>query len=130
MDCFGGNPVSLLTPSRPFPHVAPAVVTEAPRLDLPRSGKSPCPLPFAAQPRAFIAYGEHRDFALDAASVDALLAQAAVSQRDKDEATSVKKRLVRWVLKLADHLPFLIPHVANERMRLHLRDLRLSLIHI
>ena len=69
-------------------------------------------------------YGEHRDFALDAPSVDALLAQGAVSRRDMDEATAPRKRLVRWILKLADKLPFLIPHVANERMQLHLRDLR------
>ena len=69
-------------------------------------------------------YGEHRDFALDAASVDALVAQGEVTQRDKDEATSWRKRLARGILNLADKLPFLIPHVANERMRLHLRDLR------
>lgn len=69
-------------------------------------------------------YGEHRDFALDAASVDALLAQETLSKADRNEATSARKRLVRWILRLADKLPFLIPHVANERMQLHLRDLR------
>jgi hypothetical protein len=69
-------------------------------------------------------YGEHREFALDAPSVDALLQQAEVSRRDKEEASSLKKRLARWVLRLADKLPFLIPHVATDRMLLHLRDLR------
>ena len=69
-------------------------------------------------------YGEHRDFALDAPSVDALIEQGEVRQRDQDEATGWRKRLARSVLMLADHLPFLIPHVVNDRMRLHLRDLR------
>lgn len=79
---------------------------------------------FEIVPWTYDFYGEHRDFALDAPSIDALLAQATVSQRDKNEATSARKRLLRWILKLADHLPFLIPHVANERMRMHLSDLR------
>ena len=69
-------------------------------------------------------YGEHRDFGLDAASVDALVAQESVNKIDRDEAKSLKRRMTRWVLRLADKLPFLIPYVANERMRLHLRDLR------
>jgi len=69
-------------------------------------------------------YGEHRDFALDKASVDALLEQGELLPVDKREALSFKKRLGRWIFRVADHLPFLIPHVATERMRLHLRDLR------
>lgn len=69
-------------------------------------------------------YGEHRDFALDAASVDALVAQAEVAQRDKDEASSWLRRAGRWLYTLGDLMPFLIPHIANEHMELHLRDLR------
>ncbi len=69
-------------------------------------------------------YGEHRDFALDAAAVDAVVAQPGPSARDLVEATSARRRLLRWLFRLGDLLPFLIPHIATERMALHLRDLR------
>ena len=69
-------------------------------------------------------YGEHRDIALDAASIDAVIGQTEASQRDKDEATSILRRLSRWLFTLGDLMPFLIPHIATERMDLHLRDLR------
>ena len=69
-------------------------------------------------------YGEHRDIGLDAASIDAVIAQTEESQRDKDEATSLMRRLGRWLFTLGDLMPFLIPHLATERMELHLRDLR------
>jgi hypothetical protein len=69
-------------------------------------------------------YGEHRDYSLDAPSVEALLEQAKLTERDVLEATSPMRRLTRWLFTLADKLPFLIPHLATERMRLHLRDLR------
>lgn len=69
-------------------------------------------------------YGEHRDFALDARSVDAVIAQPAATATDIDEATSWRRRASRWLYSLADWLPFLIPHIASERMELHLRDLR------
>lgn len=69
-------------------------------------------------------YGEHRDFELDAASVDATLARTGPSKADRDEAGSWRRRLARWLYTLGDLVPFLIPHIANERMELHLRDLR------
>lgn len=69
-------------------------------------------------------YGEHRDFALDARAVDAVVAQAGPSARDLAEANSTKRRRLRWLFRLGDLLPFLIPHIATERMALHLRDLR------
>ena len=69
-------------------------------------------------------YGEHRDFALDAPSVDALLAQGKLAPRDRQEASTPMRRLARWMFTLADKLPVLIPHIATERVRLHLRDLR------
>jgi len=69
-------------------------------------------------------YGEHRDFALDAAAVDALIAQHGPNALDLAEAMSTKRRLLRWLFRLGDLLPFLIPHIATERMALHLRDLR------
>ena len=68
-------------------------------------------------------YGEHRDFGLDALSVEALIAQTAVTRRDREEASSLRRRLARWIFLLGDRLPFLIPHIATERMELHLRDL-------
>ena len=68
-------------------------------------------------------YGEYRDFALDAASVTDVIEQPGAIRLDIHEATSTIRRLGRWLYTLGDWLPFLIPHVANERMTLHLRDL-------
>lgn len=68
-------------------------------------------------------YGEHRDFALDAAAVIDVVEQPGAQRLDIHEATSLIRRLARWLYTLGDWLPFLIPHVANERMELHLRDL-------
>lgn len=79
---------------------------------------------FEIIPWTYAFYGEHRDYAVDAASVDALIAQGGATERDKDEASSMRRRLVRWVFLLGDRLPILIPHIATERMELHLRDLR------
>ncbi|MDH5454982.1 MAG: hypothetical protein OEY37_02855 [Gammaproteobacteria bacterium] len=69
-------------------------------------------------------YREHRDFSIDAEAVDAVIEQRTASARDVAEATSWKRRLTRWIYTLGDLMPFLIPHVANERMEVHLRDLR------
>ena len=69
-------------------------------------------------------YRAHRDFALDAAAIDAVIEQPAATAQDIAEATSWMRRLTRWIYALGDRLPFLIPHVASERMELHLRDLR------
>lgn len=69
-------------------------------------------------------YGLHRDIRLDAAAIDAVIDQKEASDRDISEATSWRRRLARRIFMIADFLPFLIPHVANERMELHLRDLQ------
>ena len=69
-------------------------------------------------------YGRHRDFELDAASVEDAIAKSAAAERDKEEASSWGRRLGRWLYTLGDLVPFLIPHIASERMELHLRDLR------
>ena len=69
-------------------------------------------------------YRQHRDFGLDATAVDAVVARTEATQRDRDEASSWQRRLGRWLYSLGDRLPFLIPHIATERMELHLRDLR------
>ena len=69
-------------------------------------------------------YGEHRDVELDRASIEQLLRQPAARPEDIAEATTLKRRTVRWLYRAAEHLPFLIPQVADENMQLHLRDLR------
>ncbi len=69
-------------------------------------------------------YGEHRDFALDADAVDALIAQRGPTDDDIERASSWLRHLTRWLYQLGDRMPFLIPHLASERMELHLRDLR------
>jgi hypothetical protein len=69
-------------------------------------------------------YGVHRDIAIDATAIDAVIAQDQATQRDIDEASSWQRRFALWMFGLADLLPFLIRHAANERIELHLRDLR------
>lgn len=69
-------------------------------------------------------YGVHRDIAIDADAIDAVIEQPRATERDIVEATSWKRRFARHAFLAADFLPFLIPHVANERVELHLRDLR------
>jgi len=69
-------------------------------------------------------YGEYRDYEIDAKAVDAVIAQPQATAADIAEVKSWKRRFARRVFQVADMLPFLIPHVANERMALHLRDVR------
>ena len=69
-------------------------------------------------------YGTHRDFELDRAAVDAVVEQGEADEKDIAEATSWSRRLTRWVYRLGDMVPFLIPHVANEKAAVHLRDLQ------
>ncbi|MDH3756487.1 MAG: hypothetical protein OEV10_09605 [Gammaproteobacteria bacterium] len=68
-------------------------------------------------------YREHRDFALDAKSIDDLLNRPDASEQDIVEASSLGKRLLRWLYRVGNLFPFLIPHLASERVELHLRDL-------
>ncbi len=69
-------------------------------------------------------YRQHRDFSIDSAAIEDVICQAGASERDIAEAGSFGRRLTRWIYKLGDRLPFLIPHVASERTEMHLRDLR------
>ena len=69
-------------------------------------------------------YGAHRDKEIDRAAIDAVIEQAEASEKDIVEATAWSRRLTRWIYHLGDLLPFLIPHLATERMEVHLRDLR------
>jgi len=69
-------------------------------------------------------YKTHRDIALDQAAIEAVIQQSCASKEDIAEAASWQRRLARWIFSLADIMPFLIPHIANERLELHMRDLR------
>lgn len=69
-------------------------------------------------------YGEHRDIGLDLRNIDAALARDAPAERDIRDAVHWKRRLMHASYKTGDLLPFLIPRLANERLELHLRDLR------
>ncbi len=69
-------------------------------------------------------YGEHRDIVQDLDAIEAVIRQDKATAEDVAEARALRRRLARWAFTIADVLPFLIPHVANEKMELHLRDLR------
>ncbi len=69
-------------------------------------------------------YREHRDIALDQPAIEAVIQQDRASPLDRAEASSWRRRIARWVFSVADVIPLVIPHIANERLELHLRDLR------
>jgi surfactin synthase thioesterase subunit len=68
-------------------------------------------------------YGVHRDINLDLADIEAIIKKTEASAADKEVATSWKRRFIRSLYRAADHLPFLIPHFANEDVELQIRDL-------
>ena len=69
-------------------------------------------------------YREHRDIALDAAAIDDVILQHEATEDDIREASGWKRRVTVWMYRLSDLLPFLIPHLATEKMAVHIRDLR------
>jgi hypothetical protein len=68
-------------------------------------------------------YGVHHDINLDLADIEAVLKQTEAAAEDKETVTSRKRRFIRSLYRAADHLPFLIPHFADEEVQLQLRDL-------
>lgn len=68
-------------------------------------------------------YGEHRDIGLDAAAIDNVRAQKRPTRADIREASSWSRRALTGLYRLGDLLPFLVPHLASEKIELHLRDL-------
>ncbi len=68
-------------------------------------------------------YEEHRDFALDSDSVDRLLSRPEADERDVAEASAADVDFRRALFRIGNLLPFLIPHFATDRQRLHVRDL-------
>jgi hypothetical protein len=69
-------------------------------------------------------YGEHRDLNLDLAAIDALIQQHSATDEDRAEASSLKRKFLRWIYVVADHFPFLMHPLADENLEIHLRDLR------
>jgi hypothetical protein len=69
-------------------------------------------------------YLKHRDIALDVAGIDAVIEQQQASDADIREASSTKRKATVWLCRLGDLVPFLIPHIASEKMEVHIRDLR------
>jgi hypothetical protein len=68
-------------------------------------------------------YRVHRDIDLDSAAIDAVISLPGPSDADIREASSWQRRALRKLYHLVDRFPFLIPHLANEQIELHLRDL-------
>lgn len=68
-------------------------------------------------------YGEDRPWQLDMASVAALLASPAAGEAERRDAVRPGLRLSRWLFRAGNALPFLVPHFATDRQRLHIRDL-------
>ncbi|MEO1319306.1 MAG: hypothetical protein AAFV30_01860 [Pseudomonadota bacterium] len=84
-----------------------------------------------ANPDAFVRaswtygfYKRYRDIQIDLPGIEALCAQARPSARDVEEATAWKTRLTRWLYLAGDALPFLVASLANDDMRVTLRDVR------
>lgn len=69
-------------------------------------------------------YHEYRDISIDAAAIDAVIEQPEPSPEDIAEASSWKRRMMRWLYSLGDLMPFLIQRIASETVAMHLRDLR------
>lgn len=78
---------------------------------------------FQIVPWTYDFYGEHRDVNLDQQDIDSLLEKRQASDADRAIAISWQRRLLRWLFRTADFLPFTIPKVATEELELHLRDL-------
>jgi hypothetical protein len=69
-------------------------------------------------------YGEHHDIALDRAGIEAVIEARGASDRDRSDAKSLRLRFLKALYWLADELPFNIPPLGNEKLELHLKDLR------
>lgn len=67
-------------------------------------------------------YREHRDIALDIDDIDAVIQKQGASEEDIAIVSSWQRRLARWLFRVADLLPFLIPAIATEEAEIHLRD--------
>lgn len=69
-------------------------------------------------------YGVHHDIELDLPGIDALIEAKGASLRDRTEAESWVLNVLRSLYRFADRLPFHVPPFGNEKLELHLKDLR------
>lgn len=67
-------------------------------------------------------YGRYRDIGIDMPGIEALLATPAPSDRDLKGARSIKNRVLRMVYLLGDAVPFVIDSLANDDLRVTLKD--------
>ncbi|HZX22343.1 MAG TPA: hypothetical protein VFF18_02310 [Woeseiaceae bacterium] len=72
----------------------------------------------------WVFYNTHADIEPDLAAIEDLLSKPGPTDQDAAEARSWGKRLKRFAYILGDLLPFLIPHLADERMQVTLQDVR------
>src|SRR6056297_549548 len=72
----------------------------------------------------WVFYNTHADIEPDLAAIAELLAKPGPTEEDAAAARSWGKRLKRFAYILGDLLPFLIPHLADERMQVTLQDVR------
>ncbi len=87
------------------------------------AGTEPADDGFALYAWTYGFYGQHRDFDLDRAAVDRLVANPVASEDDIRESSTHTRQLHRTLFRIGNALPFLIPHFATDRQRLHVRDL-------
>ena len=69
-------------------------------------------------------YGDYHDIATDMPGIEAALLMAEASEEDIAEVTTLKRRAIIAAYRFVDRFPILIPRLANDKVELHLRDLR------
>ena len=69
-------------------------------------------------------YGVHQDIKPDRPGIEAVLKAHGASDLDRADAGSLERRLLRFLYRFADSLPFDVPPIGNEKLELHLSDLR------
>jgi hypothetical protein len=72
----------------------------------------------------WVFYESRVDIEPDLAAIEELLSKPGATDDDAAESRSWGKRLKRFAYILGDTLPFLIPHLADERMQVTLQDVR------
>ena len=69
-------------------------------------------------------YGEYHDIATDMPGIDAAMLKSEASEEDVAEVTALKRRAIIAAYRFVDRFPILVPRLANDKVELHLRDLR------